>query len=884
MAGSVGANIRGITIKLGGDSSELVKSFKEVNQASKQTANSLKDVEKLLKLNPGNVTLLKQKQDLLNRSYKETQQRLTEVKAIRDKLEANNEGGKNQQRIEALNREIVSLEHELDNVKTKASSFSVLGAQMEATGDKIKNVSTKMRQVGTTMTTYVTLPLAALGTAAVKAASDYEENLNKVDVAFGKNADSVKEWAKTATEAFGLSESHALEATALFGDMGTSMGLSTKKAAEMSISLAGLAGDLASFKNISQDQAFKALESVFTGETESLKKLGVVMTQTNLEEFASRHNKVYKELSESEKVMLRYEYVMSKTKNAQGDYARTADGTANSIKTFREEVNNLMVAIGQHLLPVITPIISKLTDMVKAFSKLDPAVQKGIVQAGLAIAVLGPLITAIANVGLAVGTLVGWGGKLVGFFTGTKVAAAATTTAVSGAGAAMKTAAATSAAAGATMSAAGATASSGFISTAAAATGLGGAAALAAASVGAAAIQIKNNWNLPTEAAKTAGDYFKSQLNLMSAEAKLSATMIKISFNDFSNNARTAVTNGMTNVKNAVSTGLSNAKSFIDTFGSNARNQFQTTMSNMQSRTSGAMSSVRTAIQTGMNSAQSSVSSSMNSIKSSISTNMDGARTAATNAINTLKSNVASAVSTTRNDVAIAWDAIKSKSESTWSAIKNDASTTWGNIKSTINTHITNIKNDISTTFGNAMSTASSKMNELKSDSTSIWSTIASNIESSIGSIQKKLSETTLKFGSVTIPTFSWTGTNNVEKGTTASIKVGTSTVKYASAMMGGAILKGATIFGAMGDKLLQAGEVGSEVVVGTNSLMNMIARTSRANSNNAAVIAGVSAIYNLLAQYLPEAASDKAVVLDNGKLVGALVPAINRQLGLMMG
>ena len=101
---------------------------------------------------------------------------------------------------------------------------------------------------------------------------------------------------------------------------------------------------------------------------------------------------------------------------------------------------------------------------------------------------------------------------------------------------------------------------------------------------------------------------------------------------------------------------------------------------------------------------------------------------------------------------------------------------------------------------------------------------------------------------------------------------------------MGGAILKGATIFGAMGDKLLQAGEVGSEVVVGTNSLMNMIARTARANSNNTAVIAGVSAIYNLLAQYLPETASDKAVVLDNGKLVGALVPAINRQLGLMMG
>lgn len=884
MAGSVGANIRGITIKLGGDSSELVKSFKEVNTAAKKTSDSLKDIDKLLKLNPGNVTLLKQKQDLLNRSYEETQQELTKVKAIRDELEAKNTGGKNQQRIEALNREIVSLEHELDNVKTKASSFSVLGAQMEATGNKIKAVSEKMRQVGATMTTYVTLPLAALGTAAVKAASDYEENLNKVDVAFGKNADSVKEWAKTATEAFGLSESHALEATALFGDMGTSMGLSTKEAAKMSISLAGLAGDLASFKNISQDQAFKALESVFTGETESLKKLGVVMTQTNLEEFASRQNKVYKELSESEKVMLRYEYVMSKTKNAQGDYARTADGTANSIKTFKEEVNNLMVAIGQHLLPVITPIISKLTDMVKAFSKLDPAVQKGIVQAGLAIAVLGPLITAIANVGLAVGTLVGWGGKLVGFFTGTKVAAAATTTAVSGAGAAMTKAATASTAAGSAMAsgAAAGTSAVTIMGSSIAAVAAAGTAAVAA--WGVAGYQIATHWNELKDTFNVVGNYLKSQVNLTVSSVNLLATKGKIAFDNFSNNARTAVTNGMTNVKTAVSTGLSNAKSFIDTFGTNARNQFQTTMSNMQSRTSGAMSSVRTAIQTGMNSAQSSVSSSMNSIKSAISTNMDGARTAATNAINTLKNNVASAVSATRSDVATAWDAIKSKSESTWSAIKNDASTTWGNIKSTISTHITNIKNDISTTFGNAMSTASSKMNALKSDSTSIWSTIVSNISSSISSIQKAISSTTLKFGSVTIPTFSWSGSNNSEKGTTANIKVSSKTVNYASAMMGGAILKGATIFGAMGDKLLQAGEVGSEVVVGTNSLMNMIARTSRANSNNTAVIAGVSAIYNLLAQYLPETASDKAVVLDNGKLVGALVPAINRQLGLMMG
>ena len=170
------------------------------------------------------------------------------------------------------------------------------------------------------MTKYITTPVLAAGTAAVKFASDYNENLNKVDASFKDSAGVVKEWAKTATEQFGLSESAALEATSLFGDMGTSMGLTTEQAAEMAISLTGLAGDLSSFKNIGISEAMTALKGVFTGETESLKELGVVMTETNLKEFADGLGLVYDEMSQTEKVTLRYQYVLDKTKNAQGDY------------------------------------------------------------------------------------------------------------------------------------------------------------------------------------------------------------------------------------------------------------------------------------------------------------------------------------------------------------------------------------------------------------------------------------------------------------------------------------------------------------------------------------------------------------------------------------
>lgn len=291
---------------------------------------------------------------------------------------------------------------------------------------------------------------AFVSLVSVQAASDYEENLNKIDVAFGNSAQKVKDWSETATEQVGLSKNTALEAAALYGDMATSMGLTQDAAAQMSTQLAGLAGDLASFKNISTDQAMNALKSVFTGETESLKNLGIVMTQTNLEEFASRQNKVYSAMSESEKVTLRYQYVLAHTQNAQGDYAETADGTANSMRTFTQEVENLKIAMGEELLPAITPIIQDLTEMVKAFGDLPPGVQEAIVKFAMFAAIIGPAVTAIG------GMVSGVGAAAKGIAS-LKVALAGGTAAASAASAAAKTTA--SAASGAASAVAGVTTS-----------------------------------------------------------------------------------------------------------------------------------------------------------------------------------------------------------------------------------------------------------------------------------------------------------------------------------------------------------------------------------------------------------------------------------------
>lgn len=302
-------------------------------------------------------------------------------------------------------------------------AFSTAQKAADSFEAKIKNVSLKLKNIGSLVSGFgakwslgISMPLTLAGKSMVTAASDYEENLNKIDVAFGKSSDTVTAWAENATKQFGLSKNQALESTALFGDMATSMGLAQSDAASMSMSLAGLAGDLASFKNIGIDQAMTALSSVFTGETESLKQLGIVMTQTNLDAFALANGfgKTTSEMSQAEQVQLRYAYVMAMTTNAQGDYARTADGTANSMRTFQGAVDNLNIALGENLLPLLTPLIQKATQLINKFSEADPKTQQLVVTLGTIAIVAGPVLTVMGSMIGSAGTIISVFGKASG--------------------------------------------------------------------------------------------------------------------------------------------------------------------------------------------------------------------------------------------------------------------------------------------------------------------------------------------------------------------------------------------------------------------------------------------------------------------------------------
>ena len=210
----------------------------------------------------------------------------------------------------------------------------------------------------------------------IELGSDLQEVQNVVDVTFPRMSKQVDNFAKNAAASFGLSETMAKKFTGTSGAMAKAFGFSEQAAYEMATTLTGLAGDVASFYNISQDEAYTKLKSVFTGETETLKDLGVVMTQSALDAYAlaNGYNKTTAKMSEMEKVALRYKFVQDQLSAASGDFIRTSDGWANQVRVLQLQFDSLKATIGQGLINVLTPvikvintIISKLMSLANAF-------------------------------------------------------------------------------------------------------------------------------------------------------------------------------------------------------------------------------------------------------------------------------------------------------------------------------------------------------------------------------------------------------------------------------------------------------------------------------------------------------------------------------------
>lgn len=319
-----------------------------------------------------------------------------------------------------------------------------------------KTLGDGMTNVGKGMTLGLTLPLAVAGVAAIKLASDMDETMNKVSVTFGENASAVDQWSKNSIKSMGLAQQSALDSAALYGDMASGMGLTAEAGYSMSTSLVQLSADMASFKNVSQDRAATALAGVFTGETEALKGLGIVMTEANLQQYAATQGitKNIQEMSQAEKVQLRYAYVMSVTSNAQGDFARTGGGAANQARMLAEQAKEAGTRLGQNLLPMATKFLNWANNMMSSFNKLTPSQQKVIIGIAGVAAAIGPVLLVGGKLITGIQTVKKFGSEIAPLFA--KIIAGLTGTAAAG----------TATAAGTTAAAAG-TAATGVASAAA---------------------------------------------------------------------------------------------------------------------------------------------------------------------------------------------------------------------------------------------------------------------------------------------------------------------------------------------------------------------------------------------------------------------------------
>ena len=287
--------------------------------------------------------------------------------------------GDNSQALKALD------EFEKEAKKTGGEFDETVKDTMGGAESTVSTAATKIaKAIGSA---FVTKQIIEFGKAAIGVASDLNEVQNVVDTTFGTDgAIKINEWARNAAESFGESELQAKQFTSTLGAMFKSMGVGQADMEEMSMSLAGLAGDMASFYNLDPTEAFEKLRSGISGETEPLKQLGINMSVANLEAFALSEGitKAYTSMTQAEQATLRYQYIMSATADAQGDFANTSDSLANQQRILQLEIQTLAAEIGQDLMPIAQEILTIARDGIQWISENKDALEGLAAAAGVA--------------------------------------------------------------------------------------------------------------------------------------------------------------------------------------------------------------------------------------------------------------------------------------------------------------------------------------------------------------------------------------------------------------------------------------------------------------------------------------------------------------------
>lgn len=367
------ANKYGYMAKIGVDTSGLQKDLADVNSYISETSRSISATEKAIKAAGQNgqdaTELWKNQQQLLNKAFEANYNKLEQMLSIENKMkeailnhaidttqyaEYRNEISNTRAEMAKLVKMQKNLGDACDDTGEKVSQFGdILKANL--TAQAIEGAVRILERAASAMKDYAL--------TGIQLASDLVEKQNVVDVTFGNSANKVYEFADAAAEKFGITRIAAVQYAGTMGALFKSSGI-TEGIDEMSISMAGLAADMASFYNISADDAFNKLKSGISGESEPLKALGINMNVANLEAYALSQgiDKAWKSMSQAEQTTLRYQYILSQTADAQGDFSHTSDSVANQQKIMQMNLQSVQAEIGEKLLPVTQEVLGMVND------------------------------------------------------------------------------------------------------------------------------------------------------------------------------------------------------------------------------------------------------------------------------------------------------------------------------------------------------------------------------------------------------------------------------------------------------------------------------------------------------------------------------------------
>ena len=401
--------IRGITIELGADTSKFQKAMSGIDKTLRSTQSQLKDIDKLLKLDPTNTELLRQKQEALGKELQASKDKTRELKnAIAELEKSGGEGAKDQ--INALNRELVESEQNTKNLTKEMERFgSVTKQQLQAVGSQLKEIGGKVSDVGKDMTLKLTTPLVALGTVGVNYNAQIEQYRTMFTTLTGsaEEADRIISQLQADAQKSPFDSKSLIEANQYLISAGVSAEDARKTILDLGNAVAATGGGSDELNRMAQN-------------LQQIKNVGKA-TATDIKQFANAGINIYgllaettgKTVEEVKEMDVSYEVLaeaLAKASEEGGRYAGAMEAQSQtlngSLSATKESIQMLLGEIMEAAMPVIVKVLEKVREVIDWLSSLDDDTKKTILIVGAVVAALGPVITIVGGIITGIGGLV----------------------------------------------------------------------------------------------------------------------------------------------------------------------------------------------------------------------------------------------------------------------------------------------------------------------------------------------------------------------------------------------------------------------------------------------------------------------------------------------